>query len=130
MPHHIAKQVHEKFKVFAGPLAADHTVGKLGDEIAAFARSAKIAAKSIGVAYLESAQQLVITLGYRSDEDPYPIKLHCVPLGRIDVKGHDYSALEKAMASAAGKYRNLICHELYLSGPQDFMMVLMTHEAV
>ena len=130
MSHQIAKQVHEKFKVFTGPLAADHTIGKLASEVAEFAATAKIAAKSIGVVHLESAHQLVMTLGYRNDEDPYPIKLHCVPLGKIDVKGHDFSALEKAMAAAAGKYRNLICHELYLAGPQDFMMVLMTHEAV
>ena len=55
MSHHIAKQVHDKFKIFSGELASDGTIGKLADEVAAFAKKSKIAPKSIGVAYLEPA---------------------------------------------------------------------------
>jgi hypothetical protein len=33
------------------------------------------------------------------------------------------------MAKATGKHRNIICHELYVTGGNDFTMVLMTHEA-
>jgi hypothetical protein len=36
--------------------------------------------------------------------------------------------LEAAMAEASGKIRNIICHELYLTGDGDFVMVFMTHE--
>ena len=129
MAHHIAKQVHDKFKIFSGPLAADGTIGKLADEVAAFSRTSKIAAKSIGVAYLEPGKRLVITLGYREDEEPYPVKLHCIPLGKVDVKGGDFHSLEASMAKATGKHRNIICHELFVTGGQDFTMVLMTHEA-
>lgn len=129
MTHHIAKQVHAKFKVFSGELSTDGTIGKLANEIAAFADKSKIAPKSIGVAHLEDMRRVVITLGYRDDEAPYPIKLHSVPIGKMDIKGNDLSALEKAISKAAGNYRNIICHELYLSGPQNFMMVIMTHEA-
>ena len=95
MTHHIAKQVHTRFKVFSGELNADGTIGKLADEIAAFAGKTKIAPKSIGVAHLEDARRVVITLGYRDDEEPYPIKLHCVSIGKMDLKGNDLSALEK-----------------------------------
>ena len=56
MAHHIAKQVHDKFKIFSGELAADGTIGKLADEVAAFANTSKIAAKSIGVAHIEPGQ--------------------------------------------------------------------------
>ncbi|SRR5258708_1205349 len=123
----IKKQVHQKFKVFVAELAPDNSIGALADEVAGFARNAKIAAKSIGVEYLESAKLLLITLGYRDDEPYYPIQLHCVSLGKIDAKGHDFIALEQAMGEAAEKYPNIICHELYLTAEQDFLMVFMTH---
>jgi hypothetical protein len=128
MTSHIKQQVHEKFKIFTGELAADKTIGNLAGQVAGFVQQSKIAAKSIGVAYLESLKRLVITLGYRDDEEPYPIKLHCISLGKMGVEGPELGDFEKALAKATSKYRNVICHELYLTGPQDFMMVLMTHE--
>ena len=129
MSHHIAGQVHDKFKIFSGALAADGTIGKIADEVAAFASKAKVAPKSIGVAYLEPSKHIVVTLGYRDDEEPYGVKLHCVRLGKIDVKGNDFSALEKKMAEASAKHGNIICHELYVTGGNDFTVVVMTHEA-
>ena len=124
----IKAQVHDKFKLFTGKLAKDKTIGKLADEVAAFAKDSHAAAKSIGVEYIESAGLLLLTLGYRDDEEPYPIKLHCVPLGKIDAMAGDFSKLETAMAKASGKIPNIICHELYLTGDGDFVMVFMTHE--
>jgi hypothetical protein len=88
----------------------------------------KIAAKSIGVAYLEPSKRVVITLGYADDEDDYPIKLHSVRLGKVDIKGNDFSALEKKIGEASAKHRNIICHELYVTGGDDFTVVVMTHE--
>jgi hypothetical protein len=124
----IAKQVHDKFKVFVGELAPDYSIGPLGDEVAAFARSARVAAKSIGVEYLESAKRLVITLGYRDDEEPYPIRLNCIRMGKMDILSNDFSQLEAAIGEASGKLRNIICHELYVTEDQEFLMVFMTHE--
>src|ERR1700676_5583777 len=124
----IAKQVHPQFKVFVGELAPDGSIGDLAAEVGAFASQAKVAAKSIGVEYLESLKRLVITLGYRNDEEFYPIRLYSVPLGKIQVHG-DFSTLENAMAEAAKKYSNVICHELYVTERQDCVLVLMTHEA-
>jgi hypothetical protein len=129
MAHHIAKQVHEKFKIFSGELASDGTIGKLADEVAAFAKTSRIAPKSIGVAYLDSHKRLVITLGYRDDEAPYPIKLHCIRLGKIDLKGANFGALEEKLSTASAKHRNIICHELYVTGQDDFTLVVMTHQA-
>jgi hypothetical protein len=129
MAHHIARQVHDKFKIFSGELASDGTIGKLADEVAAFANKSKIAPKSIGVAYLEPSKRLVITLGYSEDKEPYGVKLHCVRLGKMDVKGNDFSALEEKMAKAGAKHSNIICHELYVTGGNDFTVVVMTHEA-
>jgi len=125
----IAKQVHTQFKVFVGELASDRSIGDLGDKVAAFAKNEGVAAKSIGVEYLESLQKVVVTLGYRTDEKPYPIRLQSVPLGRLEALAGDFSALESAMAAAAEKYANVICHELYVTENQDFFLVLMTHES-
>jgi hypothetical protein len=129
MAHHITKQVHDRFKIFSGGLAADGSIGKLAEEVAAFVDKSRIAAKSIGVAYLEPSKRLVVTLGYRDDEEPYAVKLHCIPLGKVDVKAGDFHLLEDNMAKATSKHKNIICHELYVKGGNDFTMVLMTHEA-
>lgn len=127
MPHHITRQVHDKFKLFTGELAADGTIGKLAEEIAAFANTPKIAPKSIGVAYLEPSRRVIITLGYRDDEDSYPVKLHCIRLGKTEIKGSDFSALEEKIGKATAKHGNIICHELYVTGGNDFTLVVMTH---
>jgi hypothetical protein len=124
----IKAQVHDKFKLFTGKLAADKTIGKLADEVAGYAAKASVAAKSIGV-ITEPGERILITLGYRDDADPYAIKLHSVRLGKFDPTAADHSALEKSMAAAAGRYSNIICHELYLTQDNDAMMVIMTHEA-
>ncbi|HZS08104.1 MAG TPA: hypothetical protein VFD58_24940 [Blastocatellia bacterium] len=125
----IASQVHSRFKVFSGQLAADNTLGPLADEVANFARSTGVAAKSIGVEYLESADRLIITLGYRDDEPGYPIRLNCVSLGKIDALGNDFAALEKKMQEASARQGNIICHELYVTADQEFLMIFMTHQA-
>jgi len=123
----ITTQVHDKFKVFVGQLAPDQTIGKLAEEVAGFAKSAGVAAKSIGVEYLESHRRLLITLGYRDDTPGYSIQLHSVKLGKIDTQAGSFERLEKAMGEAAGKLENIICHELYLTEGDEFVMVFMTH---
>ena len=121
----IENQKHDKFKVFAGKLAADNGLGELANQVSAFAADNKIAAKSIGVEYLESAESLIITLGYRDDEKHYPIKLETASLGKLDI-GNDFSALEQKMSEASQNVSNIICHELFITEDKDFLMVFMT----
>jgi hypothetical protein len=123
----IAGQVHGKFKVFAGPLHTDNTIGPLAEEVSRFVRESRAAAKSIGVEYLESADRLVITLGYRDDEEGYPVKLSSVSLGKIEALGSDFADLERRMSEASAQFTNIICHELYVTEDHDFMMIFMTH---
>ena len=122
----IASQVHSKFKVFAGELDANKTIGPLAGQITKFVREAKVAAKSIGVEYIESAARLIITLGYRDDEHWYPVEINCVSLGKIDALGSDFAALEQDMSRAAQKHSNIICHELYVTDDREFLMIFMT----
>ena len=125
----VAEQVHGKFKVFAGPLGEDNTIGALAEEVARFVRESGAAAKSIGVEYLESADRLVVTLGYRDDEEGYPVRLSSVSLGRAEAVGSDFADLERRMADASAQFHNIICHELYVTEEHDFMMIFMTHES-
>ncbi len=124
----IEKQVHNQFKLFSGKLGKNHELGALAGEVAAFARDHKVAAKSIGVEYVESAGQLVLTLGYRTDEPSYPIALHAVSIGKVDsFDAKTFPALEQKMAAAAAKLDKIICHELYITEDRELLMIFMTH---
>ncbi len=122
------QQVHNKFKIFTGLVAADKGIGPLGEQIAAFVAEAQVAAKSIGVEYLESARKLVITLGYREGEPSYPVKITTAPLGKIgELEAEDTARLEASMGAAASKIESIICHELYITEDGDLLMVFMSH---
>lgn len=123
-------QVHSKFKLFTGTLGPGASLGKLADDVAAFAAKAKAAPKSIGVEYLEHSNQVVVSLGYRDDEPAYPIKLRSVSLGKVhNFSGAELAPLEAKMADAAAKTPHIICHELLVTADDEFIMVFMTHES-
>jgi hypothetical protein len=124
----VHSQVHSKFKLFAGPLGPGGSLGKLGTDVADFAKKAKAAAKSIGVEYLEHEKQVVVSLGYRDDEAGYPIALVGVSLGKLEtLQGDELARLEKKMTAAAAKVDGIICHELLVTEEREFVMVFMTH---
>lgn len=119
-------QVHSKFKVFYGSPDPSNPVGNLGKEIEDFVKESKVAAKSIGVEYLEATKHLVMTLGYADDQDCTPVKVSAVNLGYIDIE-HEITKLEKKMAEAANNLHGIICHELYITEENEFFMVFMCH---
>lgn len=120
-------QVHSKFKLFAGALDASGSLGALGEEVAKFAADAKAAPKSIGVDYLEHSKQVVVSLGYRDDETPYPIKLSSVALGKVDAfSPAACEKLEAKMGEAAARTPGIICHELLVTGEDEIFMIFMT----
>ena len=126
----IADQVHDKFKVFTGKLAGDGTLGNLAAEVESWVKSAKVAPKSIGVEFIESAGVLLLSVGYRDDEAGYPVKLSSVRVGKIEsIDAAGLANVEKAMATASGKLSNVICHELYVTGSSELLMVFMSHQA-
>jgi hypothetical protein len=124
----IADQVHHKFKLFTGTLDADGTLGPIEEEVAAWARGAGVAAKSVGVEYIESAKRVIFSIGYRDDEPGYPIALTSVHVGKLSDFGADeLTGLETAMAAAATNRGNIICHELYVTAQNQLLMVFMSH---
>jgi hypothetical protein len=124
----IQSQVHDHFKIFAGKLPADRSISTFAEQVSRFAAEHAIAAKSIGVEYLESADRLVITLGYRTGGESYPITLQSVSLGNAGSweDGRDFTDLEARMRDAASRIDNIICHELFVTTDGELVMVFMT----
>jgi hypothetical protein len=126
----IAKQVHGKFKLFTAKLDGGKSITKLAEEVEQFAVQAKAAPKSIGVEYLEHSKTVILTLGYRDDEPAYPVKLTAVSIGKeSQLNAPELARMEKRMAEEAAKLGNVICHELFITEDDEFMMVFMTHQS-
>ena len=120
----VAAQVHHRFKVFTGDAGADGGVAALAAEVERFVQERGVAAKSIGVEFLESARKLVLTLGYRDDEPGYGVRLTSRSLGKVDGL-EDLSGLEARMGEAAGDLQGVLCHELFVTDEGEFVMVFM-----
>lgn len=117
----VEAQVHHQFKVFTG---AGADVAELGAQVERFVQERQVAAKSIGVEFLEGAEKLVLTLGYRDDEPAYAVRITSRSLGVVD-ELEDLSGLEARMGEAAGTLAGVLCHELYVTGSGEFVMVFM-----
>jgi hypothetical protein len=120
-------QTHSKFKIFTGRLSADHTLGALAAEVEDFVRREGVAAKSIGAEFLEHADRLLLTLGYRDDEPGAPVRLRAVSIGALGPE-LDFQGLEASMGAAAAAERDIICHELYVTAQKEIFMIFLTLE--
>lgn len=122
-----AGQIHHKFKVFAGAIGPDGGLGELGGEVARFVAQSNVAAKSIGVEYIESANRLLLTLGYRDDEAGYPVTVTTTALGKVDILDTgNFTSLEAAMEKASLASTNILCHAEYVTTDGTFVMVFLT----
>lgn len=120
----VTAQVHDKFKVFTGtPGTGD--LGPLAGQVEAFVREQRIAPKSIGVEFIERARKLVLTVGYRDDEPAYEVRLTARSLGKVDGL-EDLTGLEQRMSAVAGELQGVLCHELFVTDQDEFVMVFMT----
>ena len=120
----VTAQVHQRFKVFTGEAGADGGVAALAPQVEQFVQERGVAAKSIGVEFLESARKLVLTLGYRDDEPGYGVRLTARSVGKVDSLD-DLSSLETRMSEAAGDLHGVLCHELFVTDDGEFVMVFM-----
>lgn len=124
----VQEQVHAQFKVFTGAATTDEAVDAVFAQVETFVSERQVAPKSIGVEYLEGAGRLVFTLGYRSGEPPYRVRITRQSLGKVDSLD-DLSGLESKMAAAAAGLANVICHELFVKTDGEFVMVFMATAA-
>ncbi len=126
----IAQQVHSRFKLFSAVVEDGNSIAKLAEQVEQFATAAKAAPKSIGIEYLEHSKRIVLSLGYRDDETAYPVKLSVVSLGKASkLDGAELQRLESRMAEEAAKLQSIICHELFITEQDEFLMVFMAHQA-
>jgi hypothetical protein len=96
----------------------------LAPQVERFVEERGVAAKSIGVEFLEGARKLVLTLGYREDEDAYPVRLTSRSVGQVDGLD-DLGGLESRMTEAAANLNGVLCHELFVTDAGEFVMVFM-----
>jgi len=119
----VAHQVHDNFKSFVGS-----DIGSISGAISSFVASSGAAAKSIGIVHVNSAGELLFSLGYRDDEPGYPVALKSANLGHIDtVHASGLDALDAALDTAASEIDGIICHELVVSDSGEFVAVFLTH---
>ena len=124
----IAAQVHDRFKLFAGTLDADGHPGALAASVAKWAAAASVAPKSIGIEFVESTKQLILSVGYRDDEPGYAVTLASTKIGKLGaLDPGELERLEAALATAAASARNVICHELYVTDANELYVVTMSH---
>jgi hypothetical protein len=124
----IADQVHTKFKLFTGPLDASGNLGALAGQVTAWAKDARVAAKSIGVEFVESTKHMILSVGYRDDEPAYGITLASSKIGKLGkLDAAELARLERAMGAAAAKIEHVICHELYVTDANELFVVTMAH---
>jgi hypothetical protein len=121
-----AGQVHDKFKVFIPEenIAYDEAMRRLGNMVASWSAEGKVAPKSVGIEYLEGPKRLVLSIGYKDNEKGYPVKLTSKSLGKPQLFP---DAIEAVMSKAAADVQNVICHEFFVTGDGEFVMVLMSH---
>jgi len=120
----VAHQVHDSFKSFIGS-----SIESIAADVSSFVNSSGVAPKSIGIVHVNSADQLLLSLGYRDDEPGYPVTLSAVTLGHIDtVHASGLDALDAVLGSAAGTIDGIICHELVVTNSGDFVAVFMAHK--
>lgn len=118
----IQQQVHERFKVFVGD-----NIDEVNRQVQEFSSQEKIAAKSIGVEYVESHGQVVVSLGYTEDPEGYGAALRATSAGMLELHSADSrEELERKLASVAATTNNVICHELYMTESGEVFIVFLT----
>ncbi|MDJ1502808.1 hypothetical protein [Xanthocytophaga agilis] len=116
------EQIHEKFKIFRGK-ANGGSFTQVFKDIEGFANLPNHSAKSIGVEYLEQADELLITLGYTDIEGQgNDIAIKLIPVGNIS---EEPSLLESKIAQAAQSLTQVICHAFYVTKNNDMEIVFM-----
>ena len=115
----VQQQVHHKFRVFVGS-----SIGDVADKVRAFTADSSVAAKSIGIEYVEQTDQFLLSLGYAPGQEGYPVTVTeaiAGPLPQNDEADELCASLERAAANAG----DVICHELYVDADAVVHMVFM-----
>ena len=119
-------QEHTKFKFFTKTFNSEADVHDLLREVEQWGNDHQVGPKSIGVEYVESTHTIVMSMGYRSDEN-YSVKMYSEMISVIKDEG-DYGHIEADISKAAAEHPHIICHEMFITANNELYMVFMTHE--
>ena len=116
----VLNQVHNKFQVFVGK-----SISEVADEVASFTEGGTIAAKSIGIEFVEHSGQFLLSLGYAEGQEGYSVSLTEEVAGTLPTD-ETASGLAAALEAAAEKAGDVICHELYVDADSVVHMVFLS----
>lgn len=112
---------HNSFKLFVGKFE-NGTFSQ--DEANAFINGSEVAPRSLGIEFLESTSEVVLSVGYESTDSNTGHELTLVELGELDTK--DFSALEARMSEEASKLDGIICHEFFVNNENQVFSLFLT----
>ena len=116
-------QSHSKFKVFISEPGKN---GLLNEDvpvaISRFVDQHNVAAKSIGVEFVEASGKVLLSLGYAEGQGTHQVTVKTVSLGKL---GLEAAAIESALETAASGLTDVICHEFYVDGSGNFVAVFL-----
>jgi len=116
---------HSKFKIFQGTLEEGKLSKSLTKELKKFAAQPKVDPKSIGIEYLESKKEVIVSLGYAERSNKKTIDFKLKQIGNLS---EGSNVLELKSEKAASKFENIICHELFVDGSDNMHMIFMTEQ--
>ena len=114
-------QVHDKFKIFFGKSISD-----ISAQIQSATADSSIAPKSIGVEFMESRKQFLVSVGYAEGQAGYPVSLIDTVVGPIPEFNDAPDQLCSSLEAIAEENGDVLCHELYVDNDEVVHLVLMT----
>lgn len=116
---------HNKFKIFQGSIESGKLSKGLTTELKKFSSQDKVDAKSIGIEYLESSNEVIVSLGYAERRSKRKIDFKLKQIGNLS---EGSNVLEVKAEKAASKIENIICHELFVDNGKNFHMIFMVEK--
>ena len=85
----------------------------------------KVAVKSVGAAYAKG--KLMLTIGYRDDEEPYEVALHSSKIGRVGPLDDDeMQRFTRAIVAGGNNWPPVLGHTLYVTKDGDLYLVVLS----
>jgi hypothetical protein len=116
----VQHQVHDKFKVYLGK-----TISDINSTIQADTADGCIAAKSIGVEYMEARNQFLVSVGYAEGQAGYKVGITDNVVGPLPEFNDAPDQLCSSMEAIVAEFSDVICHELFVDNDEVVHLVLM-----
>ena len=114
-------QVHDKFKVFFGKSITD-----INSQLQSATADGTIAAKSIGVEFMEARNQFLVSIGYAEGQPGYSVTLTDTVVGPLPEFNDGPDQLCSSLEAIAEENGEVLCHELYVDNAEVVHLVLMS----